>query len=136
VRLDEYLRRLLMELHQTLTTPTQQISLSSELAPLVLEAKAAFNFGLLVNELITNTLKHAFRGRSSGHLHVELSGTASRFRLVVSDDGVGMPSAAVLQANSASLGTKLVKTLARQLKAGLTVEPNLPTGTRVIIVQQ
>lgn len=135
VRLDDYLRRLLQELHQNLTTPTQNISLTSELAPLALEAKVAFNFGLLTNELITNTLKHAFRGRSSGHLHVELSGTAESFRLVVADDGVGMPDAETLRRNPASLGTKLINTMAKQLKAVLTVEPNLPSGTRVVITQ-
>ena len=136
VRLDEYLLRLLRELHHNLTMPTQRISLTSELEPLVLEAKVAFNFGLLVNELITNALKYAFRGRSSGHLHVELRDMGGRFRLVVSDDGVGMPAAEEVQKNSASLGTKLIHTMARQLKAKLTIEPNLPSGTRVVIAQE
>jgi len=71
--------------------------------------------GLLLNELISNSLKHAFEGRESGEITVNLKKTESNmFELFIGDDGIGLP--ADFTFNSAqTLGMELVVTLTEQL---------------------
>jgi|GEM_PF-3283786 len=133
VRLDTYLSRLLETLQTSYSSAQRRIAITKELAPLVMTAKEAIPFGLLVNELVTNAYKHAFAQRSNGHLHVELRGEGEGFQLIVADDGVGLPDAG--EVRPASLGTQLIASLARQLKAIMAVEPNEPSGTRVVLAR-
>nr|WP_262905073.1 sensor histidine kinase [Hymenobacter pini] len=132
VRMNEYLGELLESLHSSLTTPQQRIQLSSSLAPLVMDPKEASALGLVVNELVTNAYKHAFRDRDRGNLHVALEQTTAGFQLTVQDDGAGLPAAETTP-ETHSLGLQLVNTLARQLKASVSTAPLLPTGTQVIV---
>jgi two-component sensor histidine kinase len=83
--------------------------------------------GLLINELLTNSLKHAFIGRSKGNISVRLSGQGDeRVMLEVADDGVGLPDKDVEALRS--LGLDLVYTFAEQL--GARVEVHRAGGTR------
>lgn len=87
----------------------------------VLDVERAVPCGLLVNELVTNALKHAGRDRSSGRVEVLLQGGAEgRALLRVSDDGPGLPDG-VRPGSTATLGFQLVPLLAEQLAATLTV---------------
>lgn len=70
--------------------------------------------GLIVNELVSNCLKHAFPGERSGTVHVHLSHHRTECRLIVRDDGVGFPEDIDFH-NTPSLGLQLVCTLVRQL---------------------
>lgn len=77
--------------------------------------------GLILNELVSNALKHAFPSGRSGEVRVELGRLGeSGLRLRVSDDGVGLPADFAAR-RSASLGLQLVSDLARQLGGQLTV---------------
>src|SRR5262249_15071082 len=77
--------------------------------------------GLLLNELITNALKHAFPAGRGGEVRVELARIAGdRLRLVVRDNGVGLSTGFDLR-RTESLGMQLVTTLAEQLEATLEV---------------
>lgn len=133
VHLDEYLPKLLDSLHDSLTSSDQPIKFTTDLAPIVLEAKDAGTFGLLVTELVINAVKHAFRGRAAGHLHVSLDRRPAGFRLCVTDDGVGLPPTG-LQSSGHSLGSELIYGLAGQLHAKVFTAPNVPTGTRIEIL--
>ncbi len=71
--------------------------------------------GLIINELITNTIKHAFKGRGSGNIHIDIQQDGEEFyKLTIKDDGLGLPSDFDPD-NSSSLGLRLVKGLSRQL---------------------
>jgi two-component sensor histidine kinase len=84
--------------------------------------------GLIINELVTNSLKHAFRDRPGGVIRLILREAGSQFlELVVEDDGVGMP-AELDPRNTLSLGLDLVFTFAEQLDA--RVEVRRDRGTR------
>ncbi len=144
VRLDEYLGQLLTSLHAAHTSSARALELVTELAPLVMEAKDAIPLGLLVNELVTNVYKHAFRDRSAGRLRVQLSveentPTAPGFCLRIFDDGVGIPSgsppAAADSAGLSSLGLQLVRLFSRQLKAVIRTEP-VPTGGTCVEIRR
>jgi len=71
--------------------------------------------GLIVNELITNSIKYAFPGQRQGTIGVEFKQTGERNRLVVSDDGVGMSTSRHEEPGSGSLGLNLVNSLSEQL---------------------
>lgn len=145
IRLDTYLGELLASLHAAHTSTARPLHLATELAPLVVGAKEAIPLGLLVNELVTNAYKHAFRGRASGHVSVTLTALPAapdaglRFSLRICDDGVGgseaesaadagPASSSAITASVAAppaLGMQLVRLFTRQLKATLsrTVRP-------------
>ena len=88
--------------------------------------------GLVVNELLTNSLKHAFPDRESGVVRVEATLAADgTVTIIVSDDGVGLPSADVMD-RTRTLGYRLVKRLSEQ--AGAMVSVDRDHGTRHSIV--
>jgi two-component sensor histidine kinase len=135
VRMDQYLRELLDSLKTALTTPEQTIQLSTDLAPVIMSPKEASTLGLVVNELVTNAYKHAFRGLPEGHLHVSFASRPGGFQLTVADDGGGMPAGdAPVKAHS--LGMQLVRTLTKQLKAKLVVTRSFPTGTHMEVTRE
>ncbi len=133
VRIDAYLTELLTSLHSSLASPQKDITLSTDLEPVLMDTKEAAYFGLLVNELVTNAYKHAFGQQSTGKLHVSLVRKDAGFQLSVSDDGTGLPTAG-FSSKSKSIGISLVQFMVKQLKATLTVVPQL-VGTRLEIVR-
>jgi two-component sensor histidine kinase len=136
VRMDDYLAQLLESLHTSLSSPERSVQLSTDLQPLVLEAREATSFGLLVNELVSNAYKHAFRGPGPGRLHVSLSSGPTGFQLCVTDNGVGLPAEGGGEAVSRSLGLQLVRRLAKQLQATVTASPSEPTGTHMEVTRR
>lgn len=85
--------------------------------------------GLLLNELITNSLKHAFKGRASGEVTLSLHrADGDSFDLHYSDNGVGMPIDK-LQPDGETLGTTLIESLVEQLNGRMSVEGGAD-GTR------
>jgi two-component sensor histidine kinase len=94
-----------------------KLVLDVETIPLAVDK--ALPCGLIVNELITNALKHGFPDNRAGTVRVELAAQAGLVRLCVKDDGVGLPAGFKIR-ESQSLGLQLVSTLCEQLDA--TVE--------------
>ena len=103
------------------------IQLDLDLEPVFMSVNQAVPCGLILNELVGNALKHAFRDRSTGRVSVSLQEDGEgQVRIKVSDDGVGLPDG--LDWRSApSLGLRLVQMLSRQLKT--TVEASGGAGT-------
>ena len=87
--------------------------------------------GLILNELVTNAFKHAFRGRAQGKVTAALHfGQEGRVCLRVSDDGIGLPPGLDWR-QSPSLGLRLIRLLTGQLSA--TVEVHTDSGTEFLI---
>ena len=103
-----------------------------ELEPIVISAEKATPVALMVNELVTNALKHAFKegpdGTTAGRIGIKMSQPDGHFNIEVSDDGVGMADAS----GDASFGMRLIKSLARQLHANIEWRDAGP-GTKVVI---
>ncbi|MCV2360961.1 PAS domain S-box protein [Paucibacter sp. TC2R-5] len=103
------------------------VKLTLQLRPLTMSLDQAAPIGLLVNELISNSFKHAFPAGRGGELKIELKALDEAERqwcLRVSDNGVGLGDAAEFEARCArSLGMQLVFDLARQLGATLSIGP-------------
>ena len=107
--------------HATGVSPTK-VSLDLAIGDVALPVDKAIPCGLLLNELITNALKHAFNDGRSGTIRVAFERIeGGRLRLTVSDDGVGLPPGYDVR-NSESLGLQLVSTLSDQLDAELEID--------------
>ncbi|KQU98018.1 histidine kinase [Mesorhizobium sp. Root102] len=109
-----------------------EIKSTLNLEPIVISAEKAAPVALMVNELVTNALKHAFKekpdGTMAGRIGIKMSQPDGHFNIEVSDDGVGMADAS----GEASFGMRLIKSLARQLRADIEWRDAGP-GTRVVI---
>ena len=79
----------------------------------------AVSIGLVVNELVTNAVKHAFVGRDDGQIRVRFEAAGKGWRLTVADNGDGMPAATRARGRDGGLGQRLIDAFARQ--AGGTV---------------
>lgn len=90
--------------------------------------------GLVVNELLTNALKHAFRGRDVGTitLHSIVDGDGG-YRVVVADDGIGLPEGETWP-KQGKLGALIARSLTANAKAEFNVNSSVSEGTQVTIV--
>ncbi|MGC2776305.1 MAG: histidine kinase dimerization/phosphoacceptor domain -containing protein [Bradyrhizobium sp.] len=99
--------------------------------PIRLPADHAVPLGLLINELVSNAVKHAYPGRD-GTIDISARDIDGCLHLSVSDQGVGLPDGFDIDQPRASLGFRMIKGMVQQLHGGLTVGSNQPTGTRVL----
>lgn len=123
-----YIGRLVRLLRESLLAANAGIALQVQTpdTPVELDLQRAVPCGLLINELVTNALKHAFPAGRGGTVVVELAlrptDAPGHVRLTVRDDGIGLPADLPLDGRCASLGLQLVPLLAEQLGAHLQVE--------------
>lgn len=117
----EYIRQLAAHLFHSYGVAAERIHLRTDLDSLSLHLDAAVPCGLIINELISNSLKYAFPDGREGEIRIELHDHADGMaRLIVADNGVGL-KADVDWVNTRSLGLRLVRTLAEQLGAKIEV---------------
>jgi two-component sensor histidine kinase len=88
--------------------------------------------GLVVNELMTNALKHAFVGRDGGTITVTSLVSDTGCRVVIADDGVGLPEGETWP-QSGKLGAVIAQSLKQNAKAELEVHSAPNEGLRVTI---
>jgi len=112
VRLDDHLCGLVQQIEKGLSR--DGIEVDCDVDDVTADADKATSISIIVNELVTNAIKHAFNGERSGHVWVT-GKSGSPFELVVADDGAGMKQPA--RDGDSGLGTKLVQSFARQLGA-------------------
>jgi PAS domain S-box-containing protein len=117
----DYAQSLLGYLWRAHSTATANIQLTLDLEHVLLSVNAAVPFGLILNELATNALKHAFKKTNTGEVIVSLRGShAGVVHLRVRDNGTGLPPGFDWR-QTKSLGLHLVRILARQLSASVDV---------------
>ena len=124
VQLDSYIKQIATEVFRSGLGSDKRVSLVLELSPVIVSMSQATPCGLIVNELISNVLKHGFPDGRIGMVKVELIAPDSRGRtlLRVSDNGIGLPPD-FEQRKADSLGMQLVGDLALQLGGDLSIGP-------------
>ncbi|HEX7670055.1 MAG TPA: PAS domain S-box protein [Polyangiaceae bacterium] len=130
VPFSEYVRSLAGSVLDATGVAPGVISLRFEVDAVSLTLEQAIPCGLILNELITNAIKHAFPGERRGTMTVILRKQENRILLAVGDDGVGM-GVIEAPAASSSLGMQLVKTLVQQLDGELEITRNQGTWFRI-----
>jgi two-component sensor histidine kinase len=132
INMGEYIRELAVYLFQAYNASGRGIKLQLLVEDLILGIDPAVTCGVLLNELISNALKHAFPDGRGGEIRIEFqAGPDGRLTLVVADDGVGFPPGSDLYPTKSSLGLQLVHALTTQLEG--TVELECQHGTRFTI---
>ena len=129
-----YLQKLATELLQSYKIGTEDIRLKLDLENVSLKMDTAIPLGIIVSELVSNSLKHAFPRGRNGEIGIKLYRTEneniSQFTLIVSDDGVGLQENIDFR-NTPSLGLQLVNALVEQINGSIELEKEAGTGFRI-----
>ncbi len=114
--LTERLKLLVLNIQNTFESDTK-VEVQFECEPLKVDVSRALPCSLILNEVMTNIFKHAFKGREKGEIVIRLSKAENdKTVLTISDNGVGLPDYFDAQ-ESDSLGLKLIDSLSEQLSA-------------------
>ena len=126
VNLASYLMEVAAKLFRSQNAYPGTVRLVEELTPVEVSIDQGIVCGLFMNELLTNSLKHAFPGGRVGKVLISLQpvpgSNSTQWRLAVSDNGIGLPAELEIE-KSDSLGLKLVSDLARQLQGRFEIGP-------------
>lgn len=106
------------------------VTLNKELDDFSLDARRLQSVGIIINELLTDIMKYAFKGRAEGRIAISSKMGESSATIVVEDDGVGMPPAVDFE-RSSGFGLRLVQALAQQLDGSIRIERD--KGTRFVL---
>lgn len=128
---EEYITDLTDSLFYSYHVNPTKVVLVKNIDRIFFDVDTAIPCGLIVNELITNCLKHAFPGDGKGTITIELLKSGEDYLLNVADTGVGFPDEIDFQ-NTESLGLQLVNNLVNQLDG--TIELDRSNGTRFKIL--
>lgn len=124
---DDYIKRLVENLLLSSGIKPGRITTHVEADKISLDIDTAVPCGLIINELVSNALKHAFGDTNAGNLTVSLRYIGGNMvRLVVGDDGIGLPEGFDIEKYD-SLGMQLINALSSQLEGKLTLRPGKGT---------
>ncbi len=116
-----YFESIIQNVSMSYEKPNQEIEIVQDVFPTTIDIDKAIPCGLILNELIVNSYKHAFKGLEKGIIKVLLFQDNGTFHLQIQDNGVGLGKKSPEQLKS-SLGIQLVYTLVDQLEGGLVVK--------------
>jgi two-component sensor histidine kinase len=116
ISFDAYLNELLPLIKAGGEKTSESVQIQVNAAPVLVDIVKAVPLGLLVNELVSNSLKHAFKGGLFGTIQIELSASETDIVLIYRDDGKGFDFYGHLH-SSETMGIVLINLLLRQLKA-------------------
>ncbi len=121
-----YVQKLADALFRSYNTQADKVQIQYEVAPILLDVDTAVPIGLILNELISNALKHAFNDPKPGLLQIRLQRNGpDALLLSVQDNGPGIdPTLFDLDKPSTSFGLRLVRLLADKLEATIAVHNN------------
>ncbi len=132
VPFSDYAKSLAANVFHATGVSQSTVSLQLAVEAVALPVDKAIPCGLILNELITNALKHGFPGGRTGTIRVEIARVPGGLRLVVSDDGVGLPPGLDVR-TSPTLGLQLVRMLAKQVAGDVEVGADQGTSFRLAI---
>ena len=139
IDLAEYIQSLTDNLFRSYGAARQAVGLNIEAANVTLDIDTVIPCGLIINELVSNALKHAFpdswtQAGGAGEIRIGLRrDTGHRLVMTVTDNGVGLPEGFDVQ-KCESLGLKLVGVLVKQLRGALQLGPDDGTGAGFTII--
>ena len=132
IEVGNYLLRLCETLAQSMIGDSRPISLKVDADPGTVASHQAVSIGLIVTELVMNSLKHAFpKKKKDGAIVVSYKVADADWKLTISDNGAGTPDLSASQ-KKGGLGTSLVQSLAKQLGAQVDIVSD-PHGRAVSI---
>lgn len=122
VEMQDYISDLCRDLHSSLVG-VRPITVEARAEARPLAEPSAVVVGLIVNELVTNALKHAFPEERPGRVEVTFVAREAECMICVEDDGIGLPKKPVPRTDGQGLGQKLIGSLVDQLQGSYVVRP-------------
>lgn len=136
VNFSEYIQNIARNLFHSYGRPEGGLSLDFDLEELYLNLDTSIPCGLIINEVVSNSLKYAFKGRETGLIRIEFSKLSDgKLKLIISDDGIGLPSDFDID-NAESLGLQLVTTLITQISGVLQIDTTNGTQFNIVFKEQ
>lgn len=123
INIRDYIPSLTGNLMNTFCRPNQKISMDISVDDIWIPIDIAIPLGLIISELVSNSMKYAFPDSSDGLIRIALTTKDDQCTLVISDDGVGMPENFDWE-RAHSLGLRLVRMLLKQIQGTLTLLPS------------
>ncbi|MCS6795029.1 MAG: tetratricopeptide repeat protein [Raineya sp.] len=124
ISLAEYVENLIAYFEKTYGLQEKNIRLETNVEPIFLDIDRLIPCGLILNEIITNSIKYAFNGQNEGVISIEATLKNGTCQLILKDNGKGLPEDFTPQ-KSKSLGLRLVDGLVRQIKGSWQVSNEL-----------
>ena len=121
VNFGQYIRSLMVHLFHTYKINPNIIRMKTDVADVSLDINRAIPCGLIINELVSNSLKHAFPDKRKGEINIKLSVYRKKIRLIVGDNGVGLPKKISFR-EPETLGLQLVSDLVKQIEGTIRLE--------------
>jgi PAS domain S-box-containing protein len=126
INFGDYIRTLGTDLFYTYVRDPSLITLNMDVDDLMLDINTIVPLGLIVNELITNSMKHAFPDGRNGEINIDFHKNNAEFALMVEDDGIGFPEDLDFT-KTRSLGLQLVNSLTEQIDGKVELDRNKGT---------
>jgi len=132
ISVPDYIKDVTNYLLRTYKNKTRDVQIKIDVDGMALSINTAIPIGLIINEIVSNSLKYAFAGRSSGLIEVIMKKLENNsYSLILRDDGIGIPESVDFK-NSKSLGLQLVNNLIEQLEASVETDRTNGTTFRII----
>lgn len=131
INFSEYIKSLLNSIMDDYPQYIHLIDLNVDIEDIKLNIETSVPCGLIINELVSNSLKHAFTPGRKGNITIKMYSDNDDFILTVADDGIGYDKKAELLDN-ANFGLKLVDVLVKQLDGSLEHLEEKGTAYRII----
>ncbi len=131
IALDAYLTDLCKQLGEAAGASQRGIVIECQVNAVAAGLDAAIPLGLIITELVSNCLKHAFAGRHQGRIQVRIERSATHLCLTVEDDGQGMDASRAL-AGPYSLGLRIIEAISRQLDGEFSIRSNGGTVAQLV----
>ena len=127
-----YVRQLVVRLTSTSELSSNKIQVHINICDIFLDINKAIPCGLIINELTLNSMTYAFpTDQKDSRLTISMDIKNRQYKLIIKDNGIGLPNRALINNESKTFGIELVKTLTKQLKGNITI--NNVNGTEYII---
>lgn len=133
INLGEYLKEFIGTLKSYYLQNGENIAVDVRIPETYISLSSAIPLGLIVNELVTNAFRHAFKGRDRGSVRVSLDHVNDKYLLKIIDDGIGVPDD-VISGKTKKLGMTLVHGMIHQLKARIEFNRNNGTAVEITFV--
>jgi PAS domain S-box-containing protein len=136
VNFAEYIQNITRNLYHSYGRPEGGIDLEFELENIYLNLDTSIPCGLIINEVVSNSLKYAFKGRETGKIKIVFTKLSDgKMKLIIADNGIGLPKDFDIE-NADSLGLQLVTTLITQVSGKLEIDVSNGTSFGIEFKEQ
>lgn len=121
VNFEEYAKELISEISASYPTVANSVKIDTDINNVSININSAIPCGLILNELLTNSYKHAFKNKSDGQIHVSFVNDNNTILMTVKDNGIGLPTD---YKQKQSLGVTVIESLSEQLDGSFNFSNN------------